>query len=468
MIDFAFLQSLINEVVNYWRESIRTVFSLTPEDFLNIIWPTLLFDFPRYNLASWVAVFAEIFDKKGLRRKEAFKRRLLANPPLVSVLIPTYNEGEHIFATIASLKRQSYPNIEIIVVNDGSIDNTGQIIDLLKGDNVRVVHANSNQGKAFAHNMGYYLCNGEYIMVCDGDTVFDRDAVLEVLLPFSDSRVRAVAGNLQVKNEKANLLTRLQALEYLFSIDMGRRFSARVDILPIISGAFGVFRADVVKKVGGWSVSPGDDSDMTTCVRKLGHRVDFAPRAIAYTDVPINIRSLIRQRLRWSRSPVTVRLRKHGELLFRQIAWKNFRLKNLLSIWNLVLYRFIFGCGVVVMFIYITIFSTDLLLPLFIVISAFYTSFDMLHFAAAFILSRDRHKILPLVIYIPIFWLYMGIFMKTITVLGFFDEILFRGSYSNYYVPRRVLRVKPRWGMRDPFKNIRPESIEKLIGKTAK
>ena len=112
------------------------------------------------------------------------------------------------------------------------------------------------------------------------------NAITQIALALSEPGVGGVAGTLRVKNPKDSFITRLQVLEYLFSIEVGRQFASRYGILHIVSGAFGGFRAEAVRRLHGWEVSPGEDADMTKGLRKAGYKIRFNPTAVAYTDVP--------------------------------------------------------------------------------------------------------------------------------------------------------------------------------------
>lgn len=449
------LADLLAYVFAYLRESVLTILRATPKEIFMATWPIFVIDLPRFTFTAWASVFVEKFDRKDKIARAAFKRKLLLDPPLVSVVVPAYNEGANLLATVRSLMKQSYPNIEIIIADDSSSDNTSQICRMVKGENVRTVRANARQGKAFGHNIGLLLSRGKYIVVCDGDTVFHPDAIMEVLLPFHKENVRGVAGNVKISNPGASIATRLQEFEYLLSIDVGRRFSSRANILWIISGAFGAFHADTIRSIGGWEVSPGEDKDITTCLRKMGHSVAFSPKAICYTDAPKTFRALVRQRLRWSRSLLLLGIRKHGDLLVQAARWKHKKMQNVISAWDIITYNIIFGSGAILVLTYITVFSPELLLTVLLIMGIVYPVVDLVNWVAALILASDKRSVLRLLPYTLISWFYVGIFLKLVMIFAWLDEFFFRSSYHDPYVPEVVRFSKPRWGERDPYAELR-------------
>ncbi len=439
----------------YLIESVRLVQTMHARDLLTSVWPLIVIDIPHYTIAAWVSVVLARTDKQQRIHREAFRRSLLSNPPLVTVVVPAHNEEERLNETIQSLLAQSYPHLEIVIADDGSTDRTPEICAALKRENIHVVRADQRQGKAFGLNIGLLLARGEFLVFCDGDTTFREDAVIEVLLPFHDPHVAAVSGNIRVRNRSGSIFTRLQALEYLLSIEMGRRILARFDILHIVSGAFGAFRIEVVRRVGGWEVSPGEDADITKSLRKMGYRIEFAPTAVSLTDVPKTAKQLIRQRLRWGRSICFLGLRKHRDLLSASRKRRNFRWRNFVSAWDVILMNVVLGSGLFVMAAYLVIFAPHAVVPLIIIIAVLYTVLNYLQLLAAMMMTDDRREALRHVWVVPFFWFYLGFFLKAVTLGAVLDELLFRSSYRDSFVPPKVSKQKPRWGEVDPFIYVR-------------
>jgi len=216
----------------------------------------------------------------------------------VSVIVPAYNEAANIAATVRSLVSSDYPRLEVIVVDDGSTDRTAEIVHRLRLPSVRVLRQ-ANAGKPAALNTGIANARGDLLVLVDGDTVFEPDAVGRLVQPFADPDVGAVSGNTKVANRKG-LLGRWQHLEYVIGFNLDRRMFDIAECMPTVPGAIGAFRRQTLRDVGG--VSPAtlaEDTDLTMAVIRAGWRVVYEERAIAWTEVPSTVRQLWRQRYRW-------------------------------------------------------------------------------------------------------------------------------------------------------------------------
>ena len=150
-----------------------------------------------------------------------------------------------------------------------------------------------------------------------------QEAVREV---YMDEKIGAVGGNVKVRNADESLCARLQAIEYLKTISVGRIISSQLGIYKIISGAFGAFRADVTDSIKGWDIGPGLDGDITVKIRKSGYKIYFQPEAVCLTNAPSKFKILTKQRLRWDKSIIRFRVRKHKDVYFphQGFSWSNF------------------------------------------------------------------------------------------------------------------------------------------------
>ncbi len=238
--------------------------------------------------------------------------------PGVSVIVPAYNEGRVIIGTVASLLGQRYDgDLEVIVVDDGSTDDTLAVARDAFGDEPRVtVLTKENAGKASALNFGIARARHDVIVGLDADTLFAPDTVAELVQPLADPRVGAVAGNAKVGN-RVNIVTRWQALEYVTSQNFDRRAFALVDGITVVPGAVGAWRRDVVRQVGGFRHDTmAEDQDLTLAVRRAGYSIAYADGAVAYTEAPDTLRALAKQRFRWSFGTLQCAW-KHRDALFR-------------------------------------------------------------------------------------------------------------------------------------------------------
>ncbi|GAA2748261.1 bifunctional polysaccharide deacetylase/glycosyltransferase family 2 protein [Kitasatospora cinereorecta] len=222
-------------------------------------------------------------------------------PPVtepVTVLVPAYNEQECIANTLKSLALSDYP-IEIIVIDDGSTDDTSAIVEEIAMENVRLIRQ-PNGGKPAALNNGIANASHEIVVMMDGDTVFEPSTVRELVQPFADPTVGAVAGNAKVGN-RDTLIGAWQHIEYVMGFNLDRRMYDELNIMPTIPGAVGAFRRESLLNVGGMSDETlAEDTDITMAMLRQGWRIVYAEKARAWTEAPATMQQLWSQRYRWS------------------------------------------------------------------------------------------------------------------------------------------------------------------------
>jgi cellulose synthase/poly-beta-1,6-N-acetylglucosamine synthase-like glycosyltransferase/peptidoglycan/xylan/chitin deacetylase (PgdA/CDA1 family) len=223
-------------------------------------------------------------------------------PPVdqpVSVVMPILNERENVEAAVLSIANGNYPEIEVIVVDDGSTDGSADIVAALALPNVRIIRI-PNGGKANALNVGIAHASHDIIVMVDGDTVFEPDSLRLLVQPFADPRVGGVAGNVKVSNRNG-LIGKWQHIEYVIGFNLDRRFFEILQCMPTIPGAIGAFRRRALSEVGGVSDRTlAEDTDLTMAIIRAGWRVVYEEKARAWTEAPNNLRQLWRQRFRWS------------------------------------------------------------------------------------------------------------------------------------------------------------------------
>jgi cellulose synthase/poly-beta-1,6-N-acetylglucosamine synthase-like glycosyltransferase len=292
--------------------------------------------------------------------------RIRASPltPPISVIMPAHNEQECIVASVLSTLQLDYPNLEVVVVNDGSTDRTldeltghfglRRVNMLYHGDvpsapvrgiylsemhpRLMVIDKEPGGSKADANNAGANAATSPYVCVLDADAILERDALLRMMVVIlSDPErivaaggiVRAVNGSVVQNGELREVrlphgpLEIIQVIEYLRAFLLGREAWARWNMLPNISGAFGVFRRDVLKRIGGYRPAAiGEDFDLVTRLhrhlleQKSDYRIEFVPDPVCWTEVPSDLRSLGRQRARWQKGLLDA-LRMNSDMLFR-------------------------------------------------------------------------------------------------------------------------------------------------------
>jgi cellulose synthase/poly-beta-1,6-N-acetylglucosamine synthase-like glycosyltransferase/peptidoglycan/xylan/chitin deacetylase (PgdA/CDA1 family) len=235
--------------------------------------------------------------------------------PAVSVVVPAYNEAKVIERSVRSLVGSDYPELEVIVVDDGSTDGTGDLVEGLGLAKVKTIRK-PNAGKAAALNAGIAAASHELIVTVDADTVFEPDTVRRVVQPFTDPEVGAVAGNTKVGN-RGRLLGRWQHIEYVMGFNLDRRLYDVLRCMPTVPGAIGCFRRAALRAAGGFSSATlAEDTDITIALGRLGWRVMYAEDARAWTEAPGSLAALWRQRYRWCYGTMQA-VWKHRSALWR-------------------------------------------------------------------------------------------------------------------------------------------------------
>lgn len=267
------------------------------------------------------------------------KSTLPSRYPSVSCICTCYSEGEGVTGTFLSLLEQLYPGkIEIIAVVDGASKNIDTYLAAKQfGSNMPTRYNRrfvllpkwQRGGRVSTLNTGLAFATGEIVMALDGDTSFDNDMVHQALLHFADPMVPAIAGALRVRNLKKSLVTRMQGLEYMLSMQSGKTGMSSWNIVNNISGAFGVFRRNFLCKIGGWNTHTAEDLDLTLRIRTYASRhhynIPFEPHAVGHTDVPESYKELLQQRLRWDGDLVFIYLRKHWPSMTPKLmGWPNY------------------------------------------------------------------------------------------------------------------------------------------------
>jgi cellulose synthase/poly-beta-1,6-N-acetylglucosamine synthase-like glycosyltransferase/spore germination protein YaaH/peptidoglycan/xylan/chitin deacetylase (PgdA/CDA1 family) len=231
--------------------------------------------------------------------------QIAAYRPLVAILIPAYNEEKVIERTIQGALDSDYPNLRVIVIDDGSKDRTLEIAHRTfaaeEADGRVLILTKPNGGKAEALNFGLeHIGDAEFFVGIDADTIIAPDAIIRMVPHFLNPKVAAVAGNAKVGN-RVNLWTRWQALEYITSQNFERRALNTMGAVSVVPGAIGAWRTALVRQAGGYHVDTvAEDADLTMALLRNGYRVEYEDRALAFTEAPTSANALMRQRFRWS------------------------------------------------------------------------------------------------------------------------------------------------------------------------
>jgi poly-beta-1,6-N-acetyl-D-glucosamine synthase len=245
--------------------------------------------------------------------------------PLVSIIVPCFNEAIQVSDTIENLEDSAYPNFEIIAVNDGSKDNTGAILDEMSSrwPHLRVVHLNANQGKALALRAAALVAQGEYLVCIDGDARLDRHAVHWIMNHFlTGPRVGGVTGNPRIRT-RSTLLGRIQVGEFSAILGLIKRAQRIYGRVFTVSGVVSAFRRSALHQVGYWSDDiMTEDIDISWRLQLNHWDIRFEPRALCWILMPETLRGLWRQRLRWAVGGDQALLRYLPQIL----KWKSRRM----------------------------------------------------------------------------------------------------------------------------------------------
>jgi len=428
---------------------IRFLNSITLYGFFFMFWYYFIFEFSKYIFLDFILVIGSIFNKKYTKSLEDWaKGKLYDESPLISVIVPGKNEGKNLYKLSKSLKRQTYKNYELIIVDDGSDDDTFMICnDLLKqGIITNFIRNPQRGGKASAANTALKFSNGKYIIHLDADSHLLDDSLETILLPFyMYDNVGAVAGDVRVNNVESSVASALQGIEYLTSISLGRFVADKLDMMKLISGAYGAFRADILQRLGGWDVGPGLDGDITIKIRKLGYKVPFMVRSVSYTNAPIKFKILAKQRFRWDRSLIRFRLRKHINILLK----KRFSFTLKMAIIDNIMYNIVFDLfWLIYLFQVVTQYTANIG---FIMLTNYLLYMVMQFFkfgiVVTFIGNQFRKKDYMMLFFIPLMPLYRGIFLRIIRIYAHSMELFFRVSYYDKWNPWKVSKVVKKRGM---------------------
>jgi cellulose synthase/poly-beta-1,6-N-acetylglucosamine synthase-like glycosyltransferase len=403
---------------------------LAQNNLLLLGFSVLIFDIPRYTFSL---VSLALF---GLRRRS---NRLSSGNPSVSVIIPTFNGGSGLAPSIASLHRQTLRPLEIIVVDDGSTDETRAVAERARAQGLvdMVICHGTRCGRSAAINAAARFASGDLLLTVDADTVFEPTAVAQLAGVFGDSRVAGASCNIAISNQHDSLWSGLQSVEYLMSISAGRSILDVVDAIACLSGACSMYRRDVFLQQGGLDVGPGEDLEYSLRLRRLGYLIRFVPEAWAETIGPTTAMGLLRQRARWDRDALRIRFMMYGELsLFHRFE----RLPDTLQRLDFILFDLIPTLSLPFYLIYVILLFGDqaaLFLASIYFVLLWISIFNM---GLAFVMFNRSVGLFGLGASL-IFPLYQGIYLKCARFFSYSSEIIFATSRHDDFVPPRVRRA---------------------------
>jgi cellulose synthase/poly-beta-1,6-N-acetylglucosamine synthase-like glycosyltransferase len=410
---------------------LELVQSLAETNLYLLVFSALIFDIPRYTLSL---VSLALFGKWGRPRRGRTTRQYS-----VSVIVPTFNGGTGLAPTIASLHRQTQRPVQIIIVDDGSTDDTRATAERARAMGLvdMVICHGTRCGRSAAINAAARFASGDLLMTVDADTVFEPDAVARLASVFDDPRVAGASCNIGISNEGESLWTGLQSVEYLLSIAAGRSVLDIVGAIACLSGACATYRREVFLKQGGLDVGPGEDLEFTLRLRRLGYIVRFVPDAWAETLGPVSGISLLRQRARWDRDALRVRFMMYGELSFLQ---SRERLRDTLQRLDFIIFDLVPTLSFPFYLVYVVLLFGSNAFAFLVAIYLLLLWISIFNMALAFVMFNRSSSLFALGASL-IFPFYQGVYLKCARFFSYSSEIIFASSQHDDFVPPRVRRA---------------------------
>jgi poly-beta-1,6-N-acetyl-D-glucosamine synthase len=277
----------------------------------------LIFRYALMIIYSFMDHLETMFKRRDDSPRPEFRED--AGLPMVTLVVPAFNEGLVIQPALRSLLQLDYPNYEIVVIDDGSTDDTYEraMVVAKESREIRVrVITKRNGGKAEALNTGMSVARGEFVLNMDGDSKLTSNTLRACIKHFENPRVGAVAGNVKVLNRE-NVWSNIQALEYVEGLAMARKAQSFMRVVNIIPGPLGMFRKSVLQQVGGYDHDTfAEDCDLTLKILMRGWHIAYEPTAIAWVETPSRLLDLLKQRYRWTRG-ILQATRKHSHAMWQ-------------------------------------------------------------------------------------------------------------------------------------------------------
>lgn len=421
---------------------IHWISSRTLSEVLLVTWPLLCIDGLRYGLSSVLMCLGDAV-RDGLRWLRGVAKPESDFRPEVCVVLAGLNEADTVGETLASVWG-SYSPMEIIVVDDGSTDGMAEVAHQFaeSHEGVLVIRKQTRGGKSSALNCALPFAKAPIIVCVDTDSHLEPGAIAQIVQPFADPQVGAVAGTVVARNGKTSLLTRLQASEYLRSVFIGRLLSSRLGMLSIVSGAFGAYRRSALERTGGWDVGPGEDGDLVLRLRKSGWKIKHAPYAQCLTNLPTAWRALFKQRRRWEWAAVTFECRKHIDLA--NLRSPGFRWSNLAILAETWFFRIFLTYAAAFSTLLMAIFNPQLLCYALLTNYLLYVVLEVAQWLVVMYYSPKPERDFWSVLCAPLQPIYF-LFLRTASLVAYTEEFLWRRSYRDTFVPAHVSQKTWQW-----------------------
>ncbi len=394
-----------------------------------------------YSIKGWLTLHKQ----KGL--KEVYT-------PLVSIVVTAYNETyDELMVTFQSIGEQLYEGvIEVLIIVDNAAENE-ETVKLAKSiakkfDNglsrqFKVIEKMARGGHASSMNLGLRIAKGEAMIMMDADTSMDNTTVAHAAKHFRDPHVVAVSGAVRVRNQFESFTTRMQALEYMMSIQLARFGLTELGVINNISGAFGIFRTSFVRQIGGWLNGTAEDLDMTLRMHSYLSRYPWLkmihePYAVSWTESPNTFMGLLKQRVRWDGDLYYIYVTRHWRLFSTKLM--SFK-KVIFIVWYGLYFQLILPFIVIFYSTLIAIqFPVHAILAMFIMLYGYYLTVTFAMFFLFLLLVSERPKDDSRFIKWLIFNPGYNLVMRFMAFFFIMNEILFKGHEDSSMAPWWVIR----------------------------
>lgn len=406
-------------------------------------WALIAIEFVRFGLSSLVSIWYTIMSREGHGCIQALRREgqeVAAHG--VTAILSGHNNGDLLKKTVLSLKQQTIKKLQIVVVNDGSTDNTHEICQMLVKEKLvdNYINLRSRGGKSAALNAACELAKYPYLLISDAGTSFHYDAIELAMGYFDDPEVGAVSGNISVNNPYDNLLAYMQKVNYFYAITFAKIVYTMFGFPFVISGAFGIYRKNVFEHVGGYPPGTGEDCELAIKLYYLGWKVHFAMYATALTDVPTTLGTFIKQRLRWDRDMIRIMHQKYTPLLHK-FGNKHFKTglalglleTNLMEVYYLILLYFY-----IVFFFFI---YGEVMMYYMVAVYLFFNVFQIFFFTVSMLSLQPEERDWDVIYFVPMYILFQQLLLNPIRLWAFYSECFAKRSYHDTFVPKKVREV---------------------------
>jgi biofilm PGA synthesis N-glycosyltransferase PgaC len=366
-------------------------------------------------------VVSLLMDRRPAFTVQSYETRL----PAITILVAAYNEEANILSTLASIDRQNYPGeLSVIVVDDGSTDGTVKKLETVAYPWLEVLRMPQNVGKARALTQALERVRTDITLTVDGDSYLYKNALANLIRRYiSDPPdTRAVAGAVLTRNSRSNFVTKIQEWDYFHGIAAIKRLQSMYHGTLVAQGAFSAYDTRLLRELGGWPHTVGEDIVLTWGILEAGYRVGFAENACLFTNVPETWTQFIRQRQRWSRGLIEA-FKSHWRLLFKPRMTTLFIWWNLLFPYMDLVFTFAFLPGLILAcfgIYWIAGPMTLLVLPLAVLVN-----YLMFHIQSHMFRSqrlRVRRNIVGFVVYA----LFYSVVLQPACVWGYLKELVSR------------------------------------------